>query len=318
MSVPPRLLVTGAAGFVGGAVARLGVARGLDVVAAVGPHSHLDRLAPVAREVEVVRMDVTDADAVAATVSGARPDVCVHLVAAGAVVREDDLNLLLATNAHAPARLAGELARVGCSRLVTAGSSSEYGTVKGPMDEAAACDPDDPYGVAKLAGGLLARVVARQHGLESAHLRLFSVYGPGEDPRRLVPTVIRDLLARRPVALTPGGQVRDFVYVDDVVAANLAALGVSVPTGETSIFNVGTGRATSVNDIWRVIEHIAQPRVTAYHEPARSGDVRRSVLDASRAARGLGWRPAVPIEDGLARTWTWFVAEAGRMAVEAA
>ena len=136
MSVPPRLLVTGAGGFVGGAVASLAVARGLDVVAAVGPHSRLDRLAPVARDVAVVRMDVTDADAVAATVASARPDACVHLAAAGAVVREDDVGLLLATNARAPARLARELARAGCARLVTAGSSSEYGTATGAMDEA--------------------------------------------------------------------------------------------------------------------------------------------------------------------------------------
>ena len=172
--------------------------RGLPVVAAVGPHSQLDRLASVARDVAVVRADITDDGAVAAAVAAARPDTCVHLAAAGAVVREDDLDLLLAANTRAPARLARTLADAGCARLVTVGSSSEYGTVDGPMDEASACAPDDPYGVAKLAGGLLARVVAREHGLESAHLRLFSVYGPGEDLRRLVPSVVRALLARRP------------------------------------------------------------------------------------------------------------------------
>jgi nucleoside-diphosphate-sugar epimerase len=296
------LLVTGAGGFVGAAVARLAVARGLDVVAAVGPQSRLDRLAPVAREVAVVRADITDEAALAAAVASARPDACVHLAAAGAVVREDDVDLLLATNALAPARLARALADAGCARLVTAGSSSEYGTVAGAMDEAAACDPDDPYGVAKLAGGLLARVVARQHGLESAHLRLFSVYGPGEDPRRLVPTVVANLLARRPVALTPGEQVRDFVYVDDVAEALVdAALRPGID-GLTA--NLGTGVQTTVRDLCLKVAAL-----TGGHELLRFGvvpyrtDERFAWRAATeRAAVELGWRARTPLDQGLRLT----------------
>jgi nucleoside-diphosphate-sugar epimerase len=124
MSVPPRFLVTGAGGFVGAAVVRLAVARGHEVVAAVGPRSRIDRLAPVAGDVTVVRADITDEAALAGAVAAARPDACVHLAAAGAVVREDDVELLLAANALAPARLARALADAGCARLVTARSSS--------------------------------------------------------------------------------------------------------------------------------------------------------------------------------------------------
>jgi nucleoside-diphosphate-sugar epimerase len=302
MSVPPRLLVTGASGFVGAAVVRLAVARGLEVVAAVGPESRLDRLAPVACDVSVVRADVTDPVAVAAAVASARPDACVHVAAAGAVVREDDVDLLLATNAVAPARLARTLADSGCARLVTAGSSSEYGTVPGTMDEAAACDPDDPYGVTKLAGGLLARVVARRHGIESAHLRLFSVYGPGEDPRRLVPSVIRNLLAGRPVDLTPGEQVRDFVYVDDVAEALLdAALRPGVD-GLTA--NVGTGVQTTVRDLCLKVADL-----TGGHDllcfaavPYRAGERFAWRAATEHAATELGWRARTTLDEGLRLT----------------
>jgi nucleoside-diphosphate-sugar epimerase len=302
MSVPPRLLVTGAGGFVGAAVVRLAVARGLDVVAAVGPQSRLDRLAPVAREVTVVRADITDVAAVAAAVASARPDACVHLAAAGAVVREDDLELLLATNALAPARLARALAGAGCARLVTAGSSSEYGTVAGAMDEAAACDPDDPYGVAKLAGGLLARVAARRHGLESAHLRLFSVYGPGEDPRRLVSTVVRNLLTAQPVPLTRGEQVRDFVYVNDVAEALLdAALRPGVD-GLTA--NVGTGVQTTVRQLCLKVADL-----TGGHEllrfgaaPYREGERFAWRAATEHAAAALGWRARTSLDEGLRLT----------------
>jgi len=214
--------------------------------------------------------------------------------------------------------------RHGARRIVFASTGGAiYGEQAGaPADETHPCRPRSPYAVAKLAVEHYLDYFCATFGLEAVVLRYANVYGPRQDPHGEAGVVAifmqRILAGIAPTIFGDGDQVRDFVYVDDVVAANLAALGVSVPTGETSIFNIGTSRATSVNDIWRVIEHIAQPRVTAYHEPARSGDVRRSVLDASRAARGLGWRPAVPIEDGLARTWTWFVAEAGRMAVEAA
>jgi nucleoside-diphosphate-sugar epimerase len=296
------LLVTGAAGFVGAALARLALARGHEVVGAVGPRSRLDRLASVASDIAVVRADITDADALNAAVATARPDVCVHLAAAGAVVREDDLDLLLAANAMAPAHLARALADAGCARLVTAGSSSEYGTVTGPMDEAAACEPDDPYGVAKLAGGLLARVVARGHGLESAHLRLFSVYGPGEDPRRLVPSVINALLEGRSVALTPGDQVRDFVYVDDVAEALLdAALRPGID-GLTA--NVGTGVQTSVRALCLKVA-----RLTGGHEllrfgavPYREGERFAWRASTERAASELGWRARTPLDEGLGLT----------------
>jgi UDP-glucose 4-epimerase len=302
MSVPPRLLVTGASGFVGAAVVRLAVARGHDVVAAVGPASRLDRLAPVLGDVAVVRGDITDADALAAAVGDARPNACVHLAAAGAVVREDDVDLLLAANALAPARLARVLADAGCARLVTAGSSSEYGTPDGPMDEAEACDPDDAYGVAKLAGGLLARVVARRHGLESAHLRLFSVYGPGEDPRRLVASVIRSLLARRPLDLTPGEQVRDFVYVDDAAEALLGAALAPGIDGLTA--NVGTGVQTTVRNLCLKVAELTggQELLRFGAVPYREGERFAWRAATGRAADELGWRARTSLDDGLSLT----------------
>lgn len=295
--------MTGASGFVGARVVRLALQRGHTVAALVGPDSRVHRLVDLLGDVDLIRGDITDRrtlDRVAATV---RPDACVHLAAAGAVVRQDDLDALLAANAVAPAHLAAALARTGCRRLVIAGSSSEYGTVDGAMDEASAPHPDDFYGVAKLAGGLLAAVVGAAHGLETAQLRLFSVYGPGEDPRRLVSSVVQALLAREPIALTPGAQVRDFVYVDDVAEALLAA--VERPTLDAPTINVGTGVQTSVHDLCRLAADLtgADHRLLRFGAVAyRPGERFSWRASTATAERALGWHARTPLADGLART----------------
>lgn len=296
------LIVTGASGFVGARVVRLALERGHPVTAVVGPTSNVERLAPLGGEIQLVRVDITDRTALRDLVLATRPAACVHLAAAGAVVREDELDTLLATNALAPAVLAQALARAGCRRLVTAGSSSEYGTVAGPMDESMACDPDDYYGVAKLAGGLLARIAGARYGLETVHARLFSVYGPGEDRRRLVASVIDALLAGRPIALTPGEQVRDFVYVDDVAEALLDATARPGLDGLT--LNLGTGIQTTVRRLCQTVAELTGGRdLLAFGElPYRNGERFQWRAGTNRAEQALGWRARTPLRLGLERT----------------
>lgn len=296
------LLVTGASGFVGARLVRLALERGHSVTAVVRPGSRVVRLAPVLGELELVRVDINDAWALERVVAERRPRACVHLAAVGAVVRENDLGRVLQTNAVACAQLAAALGRAGCARLITAGSSSEYGSVEGPMDERQAARPDDPYGVAKLAGGLLAALSARCYGMESAHLRLFSVYGPGEDPRRLVPAVVDALLAGRPLDLTAGEQVRDFVYVDDVAEALLEA--VHRPGLDGVTVNVGTGIQTSVRDLCTMVADL-----TGGHEllrfgarPYRPGERFNWRASTRLAEEILGWRAQTALRDGLSAT----------------
>ena len=208
----------------------------------------------------------------------------------------------MAANAMAPAHLARALAASGAQRLVTAGSSSEYGTVDGPMDEARACQPDDVYGVSKLAGGMLARNVGRDAGLETSHLRLFSVYGPEEDPRRLVASVVHSLLARSPIELTPGDQVRDFVYVGDVAEALLTA--ALAPAADGLTVNVGTGLQTTVRELCLRLADL-----TDGHDllrfgalPYRAGERFQWRAATEHAQRSLGWRARTSLDDGLRLT----------------
>jgi len=317
-----RILITGGAGFIGSNVADAFIAAGHDVAIVDDLSSGSgDNVHGGARW---YRVDIGDAE-LDAVFAEERPEIVCHHAAQVSVRRsveapqaDAQVNVLGSLNLFEAAR------RHGARRLVFASTGGAiYGEQTGAAaDEAHPCRPRSPYAVAKLAVEHYLDYYCATFGLQAVVLRYANVYGPRQDPHGEAGVVAifmqRILAGLAPTIYGDGEQVRDFVYVDDVVGANLAALDVATVHGEMAIFNIGTGRATSVNALWRIITGIARPSVSAYHEPARSGDLRRSVLDAGRAARGLGWRPVVDVEGGLARTWAWFVEHAGRDAAEAA
>jgi nucleoside-diphosphate-sugar epimerase len=301
-----RVLVTGAAGFVGSAVVAEFVRRGHRVTAAVRPGSDPHRLEPLWGAIDLHQADLRDPDAVERLVWKSRPELCIHLAAAGAVTRCDDLDEVVAANTLAPLALGRALERSGCGRLVTAGSSSEYGPAAGPMDEAHLPDPDDVYGAAKLAGMVLLRAAARTWNMRVAHLRLFSVYGPGEDPRRLVMSVLLALRTGAPIDLTPGGQVRDFVYVDDVARAFVAAGERDIASG--IVVNVGSGAEVTVQRLAVTAAAVvgADPSLLRFGaRPYRLGERFAWRASTDLAAEVLGWRATTPLGAGLAATNAW-------------
>lgn len=296
-----RVLVTGAGGFCGRAIAAALAARGDEVTATIRPGTRAT--APIVRGAELVACDMTDAEAIAHLVARTRPDMCVHAAAAGARARCDDADLLMRTNVGSTAALARALAACNAKRLVTLGSSSEYGTPDGAMSESCVAAPDDLYGISKLAAGLAAHAIGRARALPTLHLRLFSVYGPGEAPDRLVPSVVRAVLERRPIALTAGGQVRDFVFIEDVVDAAVHALDTPTPAHAT--FNIGTGIETSIRELARVACGLAGADLSLMQFgalPYRSDERFRWRADTSEAAQRLGWRATTTLARGLSRT----------------
>jgi UDP-glucose 4-epimerase len=296
-----RVLVTGAGGFCGRAITAALAAGGHDVVATIRPGA---RAATTMHEgVELIECDMTDADAIARLVARVHPDRCVHAAAAGARARCDDLDLLLRTNVGSTATLATSLADRGATRLVTLGSSSEYGTPLGAMSESAVAAPDDLYGISKLAAGLAAHAIGNARELQTIHLRLFSVYGPGEAPERLVASVVRAIAERRPIALTGGRQVRDFVFIDDVVDATLHAL--FTPARESGTFNIGTGIETSIRELALIACGLAGADAALLQFgalPYRSDERFTWRADTRKAASELGWRASTSLRGGLSNT----------------
>jgi UDP-glucose 4-epimerase len=310
-----RILVTGGAGFIGSNVADGFLADGHDV--AVVDDLSAGSARNVSRRARLHRVDIRGAD-LDAVFASERPEVVSHHAAQVSVRRsveepiaDADVNVLGSLNVLEAAR------RHGVRRVIFA---STGGAIYGEMepgtaaDEHHPCRPRSPYAIAKLAVEHYLDGYRLAGGLETVVLRYANVYGPRQDPHGeagVIAIFIQRILAGlTPVIYGDGEQVRDFVYVGDVVRANMAAL--TVPAAEPVVVNIGTGRGTSVNALWQALAAIVQPGVGPYHEPARAGDVLCSVLDPGHAAAVMGWRPETTLEDGLRRTWEWFKTAAVR------
>jgi UDP-glucose 4-epimerase len=304
--VAERVLVTGAAGFIGSHLSRRLVAEGFEVVGLDDlSDGSLDNLRD-APEIRFVQADLRDGAAVMEAARGCT--TIFHQGAKRAVPRSmafpvettdvnvgGMLNVLLA-------------AREEDATVVAASSSSVYGDQEVfPLDESMELRPRSPYAASKVTGEVYAGSFWRSHGVRSVSLRYFNVYGPGQDPENeyaaVVPRfVVACLTKEAPVIFGDGEQARDFTFIEDVVEANLgAARAAEAAWGRA--FNIGGGEApTSVNELLRRIAELTGAQPEPRFEPMRAGDVRLTEADISLARGLLGFEPRVPIDEGLRRT----------------
>jgi UDP-glucose 4-epimerase len=311
MGLPFRsALVTGGAGFIGSHLAETLAREGARVVVldnlATG---HESNLAAAGGAIRFVRGDIRDRSALEQAVAGC--EVVFHLAAVVSVplTTEDPLGSA-AVNETGSLQVLEAARRAGARRVVFASSSAVYGDDPVlPKREDMAPRPLTPYAVQKLAVEYHQKVYTALYGLAAASLRFFNVYGPRQDPRSPYSGVIsifmtRALSGAAPVINGDGLQTRDFVFVTDVVRALIAA-AVS-PSAPGRVFNVGTGRAVTINDLWRTIARIAGSAVEPTHGPPRAGDVPHSLSSIEQARQHLQFAPRTALEDGLTRTMEWY------------
>jgi UDP-glucose 4-epimerase len=303
-----RALVTGGAGFIGSHIVDALLDAGHDV-AVVDDLSRGQR-AQVAAAARLHVVDVRDA-ALHEVLRAERPEVVFHQ-AAQIDVRRSVAEPLLDTgiNVMGTVNLLQGCVDAGVRRVVFASSGGAmYGdTEQIPTREDHPALPASLYGAAKACGEVYGGVFAQLYGLEFVALRYANVYGPRQDPHGeagVVAIFVRKLLAgEAPVINGEGLQTRDYVYVGDVVRANL--LAAAADAAALGAYNVGTGRETDVNALYAMLRDACGSAAEAAHGPAKPGEQRRSCLDAGRAKRLLGWEPAVSLEEGLGRTVRWF------------
>jgi nucleoside-diphosphate-sugar epimerase len=299
-----RVLVTGAAGFLGSHLVPRLIEHGAEVCVLDQPNARRWPLLERGDVAATIKADVSGLVDTRYDHELGDIDAIFHLAAVGVMGDVGDVRQVVTGNIDATLAVLVAAERLR-SRLVYCGSCFEYGAGARWAEDALPA-PTTEYGAAKASGWLLVNAFARRTGLEVVSLRPFTMYGPMEPPGRLVPSVVRRALAGKAIDLTPGEQLRDFVYVDDAVDAFLAAATTDAAVGGT--FNVCTGRAVTVRD---VVLHVLQCTGSSSEArfgalPYRPTELRVLSGDPTRAEQVLRWRARVTIEDGLARTIAWF------------
>lgn len=314
-----RVLVTGGAGFIGSHIAEQLRVRGDEVAV-------LDDLSTGSRdnlpgELPFFLADTRDRSRLAAVFDEWRPDIVCHQAAQMSVSRsvrepsfDAEVNVLGLLN------VLENCVRTSVRRMAFASSGGVlYGEVAEPANEEHPQRPISPYGISKVVGEQYLRFFAHEHGLEAVALRYANVYGPRQNPHGeagVMAIFCERMLAGEPTTIYgDGGCLRDYVFVDDVAAANLLAM--SFPLAEPfAAFNIGTGLGTDVNQLAEQLLERCQsvgramglvsecPRPT--HGPARAGDLRSNLLNCRKAREQLGWSPQIQLPDGLSRTVNWF------------
>lgn len=306
-----RALVTGGAGFIGGHLSHALLARRDEVVVVdsltdyYDPKLKRDVAGRLTEEgARFVEGDLNDIE----LESLLDVDVIFHLAGQPGVRKSwgRDFAHYISSNVAATQRLLEAVRTSSASpRVVYASSSSVYGTAESyPVTELNIPRPRSPYGVTKLAAEHLASLYAENFGVRSVSLRYFTVYGPRQRPDMAFTRFIRSALEGTDLPVYGDGeQIRDFTFVGDVVAANLAVADSDTEAG--SVFNVSGGSNCSVNEVLDIVACVTGQRLTIARMPAVEGDVRRTGGDSSLLTDVTGWRPVTTIEDGLRAQVEW-------------
>ncbi|MBO9534571.1 MAG: NAD-dependent epimerase/dehydratase family protein [Solirubrobacteraceae bacterium] len=301
-----RALVTGAGGFVGSHLVGTLLKAGHDVEAWIRPGGDTWRLDRFGDAIQVREVDLRDGEAIDRAVDELRPEWIFHLAAHGAYSWQRDSERIMQTNLVAFVRLLSACERHGFAAFVNTGSSSEYGFQDHAPRETELVEPNSDYAVMKAAATLHGRFVSTRDDMHIVTLRLYSVFGPWEEPGRLMPTLVaRGLEGRLPPLVAPDTP-RDFVSTRDVDRAFLlAAERTDVARG--SVFNIGSGRQTTLREVVEVAR--AEMGITAEPEwgtePQRQWDATVWVSDPSRAAQDLGWVAEDDVATGFAALADW-------------
>jgi len=303
-----RALITGATGFVGSHLARRLARDGYEVHLVTRATSNTWRIADVLSRVIIHTVDLLERERLAVTIRTIRPDVVFHLANAGVYGGKHlPERELIASNFVGTHNLLNACETVEYTCFVNTGSSAEYGPKENPMLESDMCDPVTMYGLTKLASTLCGRFVGRVKNKPVITLRIFSPYGPYDDPLRLMSYAITHAIKNMDLELADPDAVRDYIYIGDVVEAYMNCIDRAARhPGE--IINIGSGSQTAVSTVLeQIIALTDSTSAIRWNAVApRSFDAPRWEADVRKAGALLDWRPRFSLEEGLRESIAWF------------
>jgi nucleoside-diphosphate-sugar epimerase len=309
-SLPNIYFVTGGAGFVGSVLIRSLVAKKQKVHLLLKSSTDTWRIKDLLSKVTVHDVSLLDRTALEKLLVEIQPTIIYHLAARGAYVTQNDPDELFESNVVATWNLISASKNLPYHLFVNTGSSSEYGYYDRPMLETDRLRPTSWYAATKAANSLLAIQWAQQLQKPIVHVRLFSVYGPYEEPGRLFPTLLTRIFNRKPLDLVAPQTARDFIYVDDVVAFYENVEELKKCTGQT--LNVGRGEQVSLEEVVKVAFKVTKCKVQTNWDAYahRPWDTSTWQADMKKTFNLVSWRPTTTLNDGITKMWKWYPAAA--------
>lgn len=299
--------ITGAGGFVGSYAVRRCIEEGFEVHVLLRKNKPYWRLKDLEGRYRSVEGDITNADIIS-TIADISPRYIFHFATYGAYPQEADTEKMVDVNIRGTRHMLEAAKLAGTELVINTGSSSEYGIKNLPMKEIDLLEPINDYGVTKAAASLYCQKEGKRSGLSVITFRLFSVYGPYEEKRRLIPTLVLGSLANAEIALSSPENVRDYIYLDDVVSAYMKACTVHHDPGE--IYNIGTGSEYDSADVAREVLDLTRSTSRllwgAAEKQERQMEPKHWSADITKAKKAFGWQPGYSLKKGLQKTIEWY------------
>ncbi|MFC1578173.1 NAD-dependent epimerase/dehydratase family protein [Thermodesulfobacteriota bacterium] len=303
-----RTIITGASGFVGANLTRRLLDEGHEVHLLVRKNYNPWRIESIIDAVRIHQVRFEDLAQLEGIVANIKPEWVFHLAAHGAYSWQKDLHQIIQANFIGTINLVQACVKAGFEAFINTGASSEYGFKKHAASEDEMLEPNSHYAVTKASASLFCRYTAQSRNACISTLRLYSVYGPYEDPKRLIPNIILKGLVGGYPNLTNPDTARDFIYIDDVCDAYLMAAEKTVGDASGEIFNVGTGIQTSLQQVVGLMR--TEGRIHAKPEwgtmSDRIWDTNTWIADNRKIKRIIGWQPRFSFKQGFIRTLEWF------------
>ena len=308
-----KILITGANGFVGANLAHRFVRLGLKPRLLVRKKENAWRLQSIQKNTELFECDLTDEKKLDRVIQKIKPAYVLHSAAHGGYSFQTDAKRIITSNFLGTFHLLNACMKRGFKRFIHCGSSSEYGFKDKACDEETPLEPNSIYAVSKASATLYCQYVGRSFKTPVITFRLYSVYGPYEEPQRFIPTLIRSVFQKKSPRLVNPDTARDFIHIEDVVDAHLLAMTKTLPCGE--IFNLATGKQSTVRDVVRHIMKItgAKFRLNWGSMAARTWDTNAWSGKNDKLRKAFGWQPRHDLKTGLRETVKWYEQNPGAL-----
>ena len=302
-----RVLVTGAAGFIGSHLSRELVRRNAEVFLIDRPGTSITRIEDILDKVRVHYVDITDFSSLKNSIREIRPEKIFHLAAYVDVTRDWNIvDEMINVNIKGTLNLLRSLDGVNYDCFVNTGTCEEYGDNPAPFYEDQVPNPVSPYSASKVSATMFCQMLHRTMNLPIVTVRPLLTYGPGQESQMLIPSLIKSVLKGKSFKMTKGEQTRQFNYIDDVVEGFILAGTTPEAIGE--VINLGSGAEYRIKDVAKMILNLmGNPiKLEIGALPYRPGETMHFYCSNEKAKKILGWRPMVPLKVGLKRTIDWY------------